>query len=321
MRFLIRKAVAESKLLWFSCALAVAVYCWLRVWLVAQLEMSAFQRIVLSFGDEFQKYSPVPLDQLFTYLGRVARSYSEPIVTVCLTAWATARGSDVVSGELSRGTLEMVLAQPVSRRQVIVSHFLVTTAGSLALCALIWAAIWVGIQTNQTTETVRKPLLSWGSMVTIPNPWGEEREIVTPMRQQLDATDLIPGSVNLFCLSVFIGAFAAWMSAWDRFRWRTIGIVIGFLILQSMLLFVALSLPEWSWLKWLTIFTLYNPELYIASGAEQTAGAWQWLQHDIDGQLQGLGGLGANALLLTLAGACYALADRTLGRRDLPSPL
>ena len=216
--------------------------------------------------------------------------------------------------------MEIVLAQPVSRQRVIWSHCLVTTLGSLLLCLTVWVAIWAGIQTNETTKTVRAPFLSTPGF-SIPNPWGEELEIVTPMRQQLDAEDLLVGSVNLFCLTFFIAGFATWMSAWDRYRWRTIGISLGFLILQSVLLYIAMALPAWSWLGWLTVFSAYIPEQLIAAAAEQSGGAWQWLRYDAAGQWDGLGGAGANLLLMFLGTTCYLLSVRTFLRRDLPSPL
>lgn len=320
MKFLIRKAIDDGKWLWLACVVAIIWFCWMRVWLVAELRMSNFQQIVMSLGDEFQKFSPVPLDQLFTYLGRIARSYSEPIVTVCLTAWAVARGSDVVSGELGRGTLEIILSQPVTRRQLILSQVVVTTLGSAVLCTLVWVGIWLGVQTNETTELVRPPLFTIQG-IDIPNYLAEPVEVTTPMREHLKVTDLIPGSVNLFSLSFFIAGFATWMSSWDRFRWRTIGIVIGFLVVQSTLLYFALALEAWGWLGWLTVFSAYSPERYIAAFAEDPS-SWTNLWHyNPAGEWDGPGPLGGNLLLLLLGVVCYWMAMRTLQRRDLPPPL
>lgn len=319
MRFLIRKAIQDAQWLWIASALGVFAFCWLRIWLVAQLEMSNFQQIVVSLGDEFEKFSPVPLEQLFTYLGRIARSYSEPIVTVCITAWAVARGSDVVSGGISRGALEMVLAQPVSRRQIVLSQLWVMTAGTLALSLIAWLGIWVGIQTNETTETVRAPIMSFPGL-TIPNPFGEPREVTTPMREHVRAADLLPGSVALFAYGFFVAGFATWMSSWDRFRWRTIGLTIGFLIFQSTLLYFGISSESLGALKWFTVLSAYNPERNIAAVSDNSSAWLEWVEYDPQGEALGLGCLGSNFVLLTLGAACYALAMRTFVRRDLPAP-
>ena len=40
----------------------------------------------------------------------------DPVVVLTATVWGVTRGSDAVSGQLERGTLEMILAQPVRRR-------------------------------------------------------------------------------------------------------------------------------------------------------------------------------------------------------------
>ena len=320
MRFLICKAIHDAKWLWIACALGLFSFSWLRVWLVAQLEMSNFQQIILSLGDEFEKFSPVPLEQLFTYLGRVARTYSEPIVTICLTAWGAARGSDVVSGAIGRGAMEMVLAQPVSRRQIIVSHSLVTVVGAGLLSVIVWLGIWAGIATNQTTSTVRPPLLAIPGF-TIPNPLGEEREVVTPMSEHLDAADLLPGSLNLFAYGVFVAGFAAWMSSWDRFRWRTIGIVLGFLIVQSVLLYFSISLPALSFLGWFTVLSAYNPERYIAAASKDPSAYAEWFSYNASGEWLGPGMMAGNAVLFGLGLLAYAAALRTFSRRDLPPPI
>ena len=71
----------------------------------------------------------LPFEQLATYSGRIALAYDLPIVILCVSVWAIARGSDCVSGELGRGTMEMLLAQPVSRLQVLLTQATVTTIG------------------------------------------------------------------------------------------------------------------------------------------------------------------------------------------------
>ena len=45
--------------------------------------------------------------------------YEEPMIYMIMTIWCVARSSDVVSGELGRGTMEILLSQPVSRRQAL----------------------------------------------------------------------------------------------------------------------------------------------------------------------------------------------------------
>ena len=79
-----------------------------------------------------KKLMPVPIEVLASERGRLAFAYDHPLVALTMTVWAFARGSDAVSGELNRGTLEMVLAQPVRRTTVLLTHAAVTVAGALA---------------------------------------------------------------------------------------------------------------------------------------------------------------------------------------------
>ena len=121
-RALLKKSLFESLLLLVACAIAVYALCFLHVWFVSRLELSEFAKVIEPLWKKYNKFSPVSLDQLLTYPGRIARAYSEPMVTLCIAVWAIARGSDVVSGEVGRGSMEMLLSQPVSRVQVLLHH-------------------------------------------------------------------------------------------------------------------------------------------------------------------------------------------------------
>ena len=48
-----------------------------------------------------------------------------------------------------------------------------------------------------------------------------------PMSDLMDPSVLAHASVNLFALGVMLAGFTTVMSSWDRYRWRTIGIVSG----------------------------------------------------------------------------------------------
>ena len=104
------------------------------------MQTSQFAAIVEQLWDEFKDLWPVSLEQLLSYTGRIAVGYNEPIVVFGVCMFAIARGSDVVSGELGRGTLEMLLAQPVSRLQVLYTQAAVTLFARPCSCGLTWAA-------------------------------------------------------------------------------------------------------------------------------------------------------------------------------------
>jgi len=74
-RALLKKCIGEAQCLWLACAAALFAFCWFRVWLVSRLAMGQFESIIENFR-EYERFSPVPFEQLFTYTGRVAMMFS-----------------------------------------------------------------------------------------------------------------------------------------------------------------------------------------------------------------------------------------------------
>src|SRR6056297_2990702 len=186
-RVLVRKYIGQSALLWSACGLALFAFAWVRVWVVGLLDMSQFQSVLDLFKD-FEKFAPIEFSALATYAGRIGMTFDEPIVILCTVIWCVARGSDVVSGELSRGTLEMLLAQPVSRARLMLSHATVSVVGLALLCLLLWAGIGVGIEASTVKETVpppsfRIPLIG----IDVPLSGADPVVEIVPMTQRVDA--------------------------------------------------------------------------------------------------------------------------------------
>src|SRR5512147_723055 len=77
---------------------------------------------------------------MFTLSGSIAVGYIHPITIALLAVFAIAFPLSGVAGERQRGTLEIVLARPVSRR----SYYLTLLAASLLFIALAMAATLVG---------------------------------------------------------------------------------------------------------------------------------------------------------------------------------
>ena len=182
-RALLKKSLFESLLLLVACAIAVYALCFLHVWFVSRLELSEFAKVIEPLWKKYNKFSPVSLDQLLTYPGRIARAYSEPMVTLCIAVWAIARGSDVVSGEVGRGSMEMLLSQPVSRVQVLLHHLFVTMLGLVVLCVCSWLGVYTGIQRCNVKETVSPSVSLLG--FKIPNPIGKSEKKSVPMSEQV----------------------------------------------------------------------------------------------------------------------------------------
>jgi len=315
---LLKKCIHESKWLLLACSTALFAFCWLRVGIVSQIDTERFQAILALLPNGWQKFSPVEFSWLITYAGRISLTYDEPIVVLCISLWAIARGSDVVSGELGRGTMEMLLAQPLSRMQVLTTQSLVTLTGVVVLAFASWLGVYCGIQTNTVKETVYP---SFDLMIVdIPIPFTKGTEVETPLRDKVDTTVFIPAAFALACLGAMLAGVSTLMSSWDRYRWRTIGIVAGFYVVSVIVKLVGMAYESLHFLVYGSVFTAYEPEAFVKAADLNPASAWQFMSQNADGSWV-IGPLGYDFALLALSAVCFIAAGVVFQRRDLPAPL
>lgn len=295
----------------------------MRIWIVAQFELSRLEPLLEQLKP-FEKFSPVPVSQFLTYAGSIAMTYDEPVVILCVLVWAVARGSDVVSGEIHRGTMEMLLAQPITRHGMMLAHAIVSMSGLAFLCISVWLGIYFGIQTLSIRETPPAPSiqLSWLPVEIPLSLNGASREPVwVPLRDRVDSGFFLPPALNLFGFAYFVLGLSVLFSAMDKYRWRTIGIVISIYILQFMLYLLGKSTPSTSWALNLTFFSAYRPDDIVRVIVEQPQVAWAWLHWDKSGEFVGLGPLGYSMLLIACGATFHLLGVYYFHRRDLPAPL
>ncbi len=164
-------------MLLLACLIGMIGFAWMRTWLVSRLELGTFAKVIEQVWDKYDKFSPVPLSQLLSYDGRIALTFSEPIIVICMCVWCVARGSDVISGEVSRGSMEMLLSLPVSRFRVLATQAATTIIGVAILAAGAWTGVAAGIHTCQIKETVQPSFSIPGIPLQIPNPVAEPLDV------------------------------------------------------------------------------------------------------------------------------------------------
>ncbi len=321
IRLLLKKYINESMLLWLACAVMLVMFSWVRVWIVCQFELQRFE----SFLDQlkpFEKFSPVPLAQLLTYAGSLAMTFDEPVLILCILVWSISRGSDVVSGEINRGTLELLLSLPISRVRLMALHGTVCVAGLVGLCACVWLGLFLGIQTNSVKETITPKIeLSIPYLpVKIPVQTGQSETITVPLRDRVNPALFLPPVVNLFGFGFVVLSFSVLCSSLDRFRWRTIGIVISTYVVQLLLFLLSKSAEATAFCAGLTFFSCYQPDAIVQLQRVESGSAWA-LHSAADILPLDLGPLGITCVLLTLGSAFYSIAFYVFSRRDLPAPL
>lgn len=270
---LFRKALSESLLLLGGIATLIFGFSWLFVWLTSKLDLGAMGFFLRTLPGIIERVSAVPFAQMATPAGIVSVVFIHPVIVFSSLAWAVARGSDAVSGEIGRGSMEMLLAQPVRRFAVIATQASVTILGALILSL----ALLLGLS---------------AALATV------ELEV------SLSVSDFLFPCGNLFAFVFCMGGIATMCSSWDDYRWRTIGILGAFIGVELILQVVARMWPAGSWLRFLTVFAGYEPQLLLGSGADL------WTRS-----------LSYNGPLFVVGLAGYLGAAAIFCHRDLPAPL
>lgn len=318
-RILVRKYIGQSILLFLACGTALFLFAWVRVWVVSLLDMGQFQTILEQFRD-FEKYAPIEFDVLFTYSGRVGMTYDEPIVILCTVIWCIARGSDVVSGALGRGTLEMLLAQPIRRRTLLFSHATVSVVGLGLLCLLVWAGIGVGVRLTTVKESIEPPSLRIPILnLDIPLSVGVPVKQEIPLRERVDVRAYAAPTFHLFAFGFFLLGLTSMCSAMDRYRWRTVGVVVGIYAVQLVMFGLGKAADSLNWLLSFSFFSCYRPQK-MTSLVNQN-GLWApWSLVETAPQ-SSLPPLVYPLILIGLGVVFYVIAVVHFSNRDLPAPL
>jgi ABC-2 type transport system permease protein len=315
-----RKCLQESLLLLLACCIGLFVVGWTRAWVVASFDASKFSQIVELLPKEIKQLIPVEYAWLITYTGRVGLTFEEPVVFLCLGVWCIARGSDVVSGELSRGSLELLLAQPISRARIMWTHATVTLGGVGLITLSLWLGICAGVYSFSAKEVSRPSLQIPMTSISIPLP-GKEMTTTFPLSERIDVSCFLPACLNLAVCSGFVAGLSMLLSACDRYRWRTIGLMTGFYVVQILMAVICTVSPRFSWLSWMTLFSAFRPSYYASLADRSPDRLWEWVVWQEDGSWKELGTIPLHLLLIVYTLALIWSASRVFHRRDVPAPL
>ena len=316
-----RKYFSESWMLFVAIAIGLFAFGWFRVTVVCELDTGKFRQIIDLLPSDWRKFASVDFDWLVSYLGRTSTGFEEPMLISLMAAWAMVRGSDVVSGELSRGTMEMLLAQPVCRREVFLRHAKYTLLGLLLLSLVLWlgmaSGVWTATVKESTYPSIRIPVVGYEIPLQFLKPTVEENRLSDYVNPWM----YFPGVLNLFCVSVFFAGFAAMCSAFDRYRWRSLGLLAAFFFANASLKVVGKGSDRFSWMENTCIFGLYHPAGAIERFQAVPMSVFWLFRYRPDGSIASLGLLPNCLLPLILAAIMYWIGLRYFERRDLPAAL
>jgi ABC-2 type transport system permease protein len=220
--------------------------------------------------------------------------YVHPLVVTILCIWAIGRSASAITGEIDRGTMELLLAQPVSRFRVVLAQLCVDLLTIPVLCLSLWAGNWLGAWCFGQIE--------FGAPVTT-------REM------QVDPFVFVPALVNVAALLFAVSGYTLWLSSAGRFRGRILGIAILITLVQFLINVIGQLLDTLAFLRPFTVFYYFQPQQIILTGK------W-WLELGMvwNGG-RPLATVNVLVVLLLVGAAGYAMAFYTFCRRDLPAPL
>jgi ABC-2 type transport system permease protein len=158
-------------------------------------------------------------------------SYVHPFTQIVLSLWCVGRAAGALTGEIERGTMELLLAQPIARWRVPVAHLLVDVVTIPVLCACVWLGTWLG------------PMIVG--------------------LKGVDALRFIGGVVNMMALMFAMTGITLALSALGRSRWKVMGFAMVLMLAQFLLNLFGQMWGALRPYRQFTIYYFYQPQPII----------------------------------------------------------
>jgi ABC-2 type transport system permease protein len=277
----------------------------------------------------------VVLDNAMTLL---SIGYVHPLMQTIFCIWAVGRAAGAIAGEIDRGTMELLLAQPLPRSRLVLAHFFVDLITISALCLALWAGNWIGawlitpiqVQEPAFKTPMRRPaylidvdlgiVLRLRVRMETPADRSGQRAPTEESKRRLEESLRIEpirfgrALVIVGGLMFAISGYTMWLSAMGRSRWRVLAIAVFVTLVQFLVNLLAQLWDPIEVLRPLTIFYYYQPQQLILGGD------WSVTLREWNGG-RPLVAVPMPVVLFGVGLLGYALALRVLARRDLPAPL
>lgn len=160
-----------------------------------------------------------------TSLGAFA--YLHPISLAILIGFGILLPTGLIVGPIDRGTIELVLATPLSRKKYMATTIVAGLLGGLILTGAMLMGSWIGILRTQQE---------------LPQPYHLSRIIMVV--------------VNLFSIYVLVLGVSAFLSAISSIRGWVVGWAFGLTLVAYLLHFLA------EWWEWVRTISFVGPMYY-----------------------------------------------------------
>lgn len=243
----------------------------------------------------------IKLDQAMDML---SIGYVHPLVQAIFCIWAVGRAAGAIAGEIDRGTMELLLAQPLARTKVILAHLCIDLITIPFLCLSLWGGTWLGTSLVGPIQAQTSELNKL--------PFAVE---IDPSALQVHPAAFGPALVNVAALIFAVTGYTMWISASGRFRGRVLAIAVFVTLLQFLINVVGQLWDTLAVLRPFTVFYYYQPQQIALSGKWTVDPGMVW-----NGE-HPLIGLNMIVVLVAVGLIGYGMALWTFKRRDLPAPL
>jgi ABC-2 type transport system permease protein len=214
-------------------------------------------------------------------------AYVHPLTQTVFAVWAIGRSAGALAGEMDRGTMELLLAQPLPRRQVVLTHLAVDLVTIPVICLCVLAGTALGAS-------------AFG------------------LGEHIDMGRFPPALLNAAALLFAISGCTMALSAAGRYRWRVVSIALGAALVQFLVNLLGQLWDVLEPFRPLTLFYYYQPQAIILGN--------RWtveIGRGLPGLAEGDSLFRINVVLVLVGAGLvgYAVALLSFQKRDLPAPL
>jgi len=238
--------------------------------------------------------------------------YVHPLVQLILCLWAVGRSSGAIAGEIDKGTMELLLSQPLARLKIIAAHLCVDLITIPILCLSVWAGTYCGYLLIDPIK-VRYPE---GEQFKILKEMSQKEGRQEKMRADLEIRPLEfwAGMPVMAGLVFAVSGFSMMLSACGRFRWRVLGLAVLLTLTMFLVNLLGQMLDWMAPFRPLTIFYYYQPQKAILKGKWMVDfSVWNGDQPTV--------GVPMLLVLFGIGIVGYLTALVIFTRRDIPAPL
>jgi len=239
-----KKAVSECWRSLLICGGLLILFAWVFVWLMSQFQLDTLGMVLRMLPKFMQSAMGVPIADMATRTGQFSVLFVHLVTLLICIGWALSRGSASISGEIGRGTMDLILSLPVWRVTVMIVPAVVATIGSAILAGAVCAGIWLGLVTVDVGE-------------------------------EIAASKFLPGAVNLFFMTFCFTGITTLVSSASRDRWRVLAISAGIFVASAILQMVSRMWSDGAWLRYFTFLSAFEPQRLILFGDAAEPSAWQ----------------------------------------------